>query len=115
MARTNRTWSRTTWHPTPGTEITVTGLNPWETGGQEVTHTLTVLGTGRTREASLCGRGISTRAMAELAAEEYVGSKRGQTNDYIDILAKDSDGNLWRVNACMGEIPVTESLTHTWS
>ena len=114
MARTKRTWTRTTWHPTPGTEITVTGHNFWRTGDTLMTVTGKVLGTGYSNEGSRV-QGICTPAKVQLSSDEYVGHLRGQMNDYVDALIEDSEGKRWRVSACMGEIEATEKVVHTFS
>ena len=114
MARTKRTWTRTTWHPTPGTEITVTGHNFWRVGHTLMTVTGKVLGTGYSPETRGV-QGIATPARVQLSSDEYVGHLRGQMNDYVDALIEDAEGNRWRISACMGEIEATEKAVHTWS
>ena len=113
VAKTKRTWTHTTWHPTPGTEITATGRNLWLINQPIMTVTGKVLGTGHCDEGSRV-QGISTRAIAQLQSDEYVGHLRGQMNDYVDTLIEDSAGKRWRITACMGEIAVTEKATHTF-
>ena len=66
-----RTWTRTTWHPTPGTEITVTGHNFWRVGHTLMTVTGKVLGTGYSDEGSRV-QGICTPAKVQLSSDEYV-------------------------------------------
>lgn len=114
MARSKRTWTRNTWHPTPGTVITTTGHNFWLLGQPLVTVTGKVLGTGYCDAGSRV-QGISSPAVCKLHSDEYVGHLRGQMNDYVDALVEDAEGKLWRVTACMGEIEVTEKVTHTFS
>lgn len=113
MARSRKVWTRTTWHPTPGTEITATGHNFWLLGQPLVTVTGKVLGTGYCREGST-SQGISTPAVCKLHSDEYVGDLRGQMNDYVDALIEDAEGKRWRVTACMGEIEATEKAVHTF-
>lgn len=113
MAKAKKTWTRTTWHPTPGTEITATGHNFWLPGHPLMTVTGKVLGTGYCDDSKGV-QGISTPAVCKLHSDEYVGHLRGQANDYVDALIQDSAGNLWRVAACMGEIPATERQVHTF-
>ena len=108
-----RTWTRTTWHPTPGTEITVTGHNFWRVGHTLMTVTGKVLGTGYCEEGSRV-QGICTPAKVQLASDEYVGDLRGQMNDYVDALIEDAEGKRWRISACMGEIEVNEFAVHTF-
>jgi len=111
MARRNPTWTRITWHPAHGTEITVTGHNHWRAGLPLVTVTGKVLGTGHCSEGSQC-EDVSTPALCQLVEGDPL---YGHRTDYVDALIKDSDGKLWRVNACMGEIEVTEKVVHTLS
>lgn len=110
MAKTKKT--RTTWHPTPGTEITATGRNAWLVSQPTMTVAGRVLGTGYCDEGSRV-QGISTPARTQLVSDEYVGHLRGQMNDYVDTLIEDSAGKRWRITACMGEIAATEKVTHT--
>ena len=113
VAKTKKTWTRTTWHPTPGTEITATGHNFWIPGQPLMTVTGKVLGTGHCEEGSRV-QGISSPAVCKLHSDEYVGHLRGQMNDYVDTLIQDNAGNLWRVAATMEEIPASEKVVHTF-
>lgn len=113
VAKTKKTWTRTTWHPTPGTEITATGHNFWKLGQPLMTVTGKVLGTGYSDTGSRV-QGISSPAVCKLHSDEYVGHLRGQQNDYVDALIQDNAGNLWRVTATMGEIQATEKVVHTF-
>ena len=108
MSRTKRTLTRTTWHPTPGTVITATGLNAWLVGHPTMTITGKVLGTGRCNEGSGV-QGVESPAVCQLHNDIHA------MNDYVDALIEDVGGKRWRVTACMGEIEVTEKVVHTIS